>query len=94
MAEASPLGTIYHIREVKKRTKKSSRLEVNNGKEGEARMQWQIVAALVVAIPIILLPVVFVWYLNMGSIVAAFQRARARRAGPEKLTVTADIKAK
>jgi len=30
-------------------------------------MEWQIVVALVIAIPIILFPVVFVWYLNVGK---------------------------
>jgi hypothetical protein len=43
-------------------------------------MEWQIVVALIVAIPIILLPVAFVWYLNMGGIYAAIKEARARRA--------------
>jgi hypothetical protein len=43
-------------------------------------MEWQIVVALVVAIPIILFPVAFVWYLNVGGIYAAIKEARARRA--------------
>ena len=43
-------------------------------------MDWQIIVALVVAIPIILLPVAFVWYLNIGGIYAAIKEARARRA--------------
>ena len=47
-------------------------------------MEWQIVAALVVAIPIILFPVVFVWYLNIGGILSAVREARARRAVREK----------
>ena len=34
-------------------------------------MDWQIIVALVIAIPIILFPVAFVWYLNIGSVVAA-----------------------
>ena len=42
-------------------------------------MDWQIVVALVIAIPIILFPVVFVWYLNIGGIFAAVKEARARR---------------
>ena len=42
-------------------------------------MEWQIVVALVIAIPIILIPVVFVWYLNMGGIYHAFQTSRQRR---------------
>lgn len=41
-------------------------------------MTWQIVLALMVAIPIILLPVAYVWYLNIGALRAAM-KARARR---------------
>ena len=47
-------------------------------------MEWQIIVALVLAIPIILFPVVFVWYLNLGGIYAAVKEARARRAVREK----------
>ena len=47
-------------------------------------MEWQIIVALVLAIPIILFPVVFVWYLNIGGIYAAIKEARARRAVKEK----------
>ena len=47
-------------------------------------MEWQIVVALVLAIPIILFPVAFVWYLNIGGIYAAIKEARERRAVREK----------
>ena len=47
-------------------------------------MEWQIVVALVIAIPIILFPVVFVWYLNMGGIYAAIKEALAKRTVTEK----------
>ena len=47
-------------------------------------MEWQIIVALVIAIPIILFPVVFVWYLNIGGIFAAIKEARARRAAQKK----------
>ena len=43
-------------------------------------MQWGLVIALAVAIPIILFPVAFIWYLNIGGIYAAIKEARARRA--------------
>ena len=36
-------------------------------------MEWQGILALVIAIPIILIPVAFVWYVNMGGIYAAIQ---------------------
>jgi hypothetical protein len=47
-------------------------------------MEWQIIIALIVAIPVILFPVAFVWYLNLGGIYAAMKEARARRAAARK----------
>jgi hypothetical protein len=56
-------------------------------------MQWEFVIALVIAIPIVLFPVAFVWYLNIGGIYAAIKEARARRALREK-GVRETVKAK
>ena len=55
-------------------------------------MEWQIVVALVIAIPVILFPVAFVWYLNIGGLYHAFQAARQRRkaAQPSMLKVEAE----
>lgn len=47
-------------------------------------MEWQVIVALVIAIPIILLPVAFVWYLNIGGIYAAIKEARERPVSREK----------
>jgi len=47
-------------------------------------MQWEFVVALVIAIPIILFPAAFVWYLNIGGIYDAIKQARERRAAREK----------
>ena len=47
-------------------------------------MQWELIVALVVAIPIILFPAAYVWYLNLGGVYAAMKEARARRATREK----------
>lgn len=47
-------------------------------------MRWEFVVALVLAIPIILFPVAFAWYLNFGGIYAAIREARKRRAAREK----------
>jgi len=47
-------------------------------------MEWQFIVALVIAVPIILFPAAFVWYLNIGGIYAAIKEARARRAAREK----------
>ena len=49
-------------------------------------MEWQIILALVLAAPIILVPVAFVWYLNIGGVVAAAKEARKRKAAAEETT--------
>ncbi len=46
------------------------------------------ILALVIAIPIILFPAAFVWYLNVGGIYAAIKEARERRVAQEKGTQT------
>ena len=51
-------------------------------------MEWQTIVALVVAIPVILFPAAFVWYLNIGGIVAAVKEARVRKAAREKVRAT------
>ena len=52
-------------------------------------MEWQFIVALVVMVPVILLPVAFVWYLNLGGMLAAVRRARAA----EKARPAAETKA-
>ena len=47
-------------------------------------MQWELVVALVIALPIILFQVAYVWYLNIGGIVVAVRDARARRIACEE----------
>jgi len=47
-------------------------------------MEWQIIVALAIAIPIILFPVAFVWYLNIGGVYAAIKEVRERRAVRDK----------
>ena len=49
-------------------------------------MQWEMIVALVVAIPVIIFPAVFVWYLNLGGI---FQAARERKAAKATTKVIA-----
>ena len=49
-------------------------------------MEWEIIVALVIAIPVILLPVAFVWFLNIGGIYASAKEAWARRAARDKET--------
>jgi len=45
-------------------------------------MQWEFVVALLVAIPIILFPVAFVWYLNASGL---YQVLRDRRQRQKRL---------
>jgi len=53
-------------------------------------MQWEFIVALVIAIPIILIPAALVWWLNLGWIFFyAREVARERRAAQEKGTKTA-----
>jgi len=47
-------------------------------------MQAEFIAALVIAIPVILFPAAFVWYLNIGGIYAAIKEAREKRAAQAK----------
>jgi len=42
-------------------------------------MELTLIVALVLAIPVILFPAAFVWYLNLGGIVHAVREARAAR---------------
>jgi len=48
-------------------------------------MEWQVIVALAIAIPVILFPAAFVWYLNLGGVVQVVKEARARRV-TEKVT--------
>lgn len=43
-------------------------------------MTWQIALVLFVTIPVLLVPVIFVWYLTLGGIYSNIKEARARRA--------------
>ena len=47
-------------------------------------MQWELIVALVIAIPIILFPAAFVWYLNVGGIYTAIKEGGERRVAREK----------
>jgi hypothetical protein len=44
-------------------------------------MSWEFITALVFAVPVILAPVAYVWYLNIGGICAAVkEKKRAKLA--------------
>jgi hypothetical protein len=56
-------------------------------------MEWQIIIALIIAIPVILFPAAFVWYINLGGLYNALKEYRARKAVKEK-TKKAEVAAK
>lgn|GEM_PF-1635078 len=43
-------------------------------------MEWPIVLALVLGIPIMLIPVAYIWYINFGGIVAILERRKRNAA--------------
>lgn len=43
-------------------------------------MEWQLIVALVIAIPIILFPVAFIWYMNIGGMYSLIKEALRKRA--------------
>ena len=47
-------------------------------------MQWEFIVALVIAVPIILFPAAFIWYLNVGGIYAAIKETWGRRVSVAK----------
>ena len=47
-------------------------------------MQWEFIIALVIAIPVILFPAAFVWYLNAGGIYRALREAREKKTARAK----------
>ena len=51
-------------------------------------MEWELVIALIIAIPIILFPAAYVWYLNIGGIYAAMKATQAKRVAREKKAKT------
>ena len=57
----------------------------------DGKMEWQIIVALIVAIPFILIPPVFVWYLNIGGIYAIIKEASAKKIAREKKTHEAAV---
>jgi hypothetical protein len=57
-------------------------------------MQWQVIVALVIAIPIILFPVALVWYLNLGGLVQAVREARQARVARKKEATAIKVEAK
>jgi len=47
-------------------------------------MDWQFIVALLIAIPLIIFPVVFIWYINVGGVYHAIQEARQKRKAAQR----------
>jgi len=43
-------------------------------------MQWELIVILIIAIPVILFPAAYVWYINIGGLANIFKEAREKRA--------------
>jgi hypothetical protein len=55
-------------------------------------MEWQMIVALVVVVPIVLMPLAFIWYLSIGGIYAAIREAQRARAA--RTATPAEVKIK
>ena len=53
-------------------------------------MEWELIVALVIGIPIILFPAAFVWYLNLRGLVQAMREARDRERKAHTAAVKVD----
>ena len=42
-------------------------------------MQWELIVILIIAIPVILFPAAYIWYINIGGIYAAIKEARQKK---------------
>ena len=47
-------------------------------------MEWQFIIALLVAVPLIIFPVIFIWYLNIGGAYHAIMEARQKRKAAQR----------
>ena len=47
-------------------------------------MEWQFIVALVVAIPIILFPAAFIWYVNVGGLYIMLKERRKKKAAAKE----------
>ena len=55
-------------------------------------MEWQMILTLVIAIPIILFPVAFVWYINIGGVYSLIKEALRKRAEARQETAEGTVK--
>lgn len=49
-------------------------------------MEWQFIVALIIAVPIILFPAAFMWYVNAGRLIQVLKSARKSKASATVVT--------
>lgn len=47
-------------------------------------MKWEFVIALLIAVPVILFPAAYIWYINIGGVYAAIREAKTKRLARQK----------
>ena len=57
-------------------------------------MEWKFIVVLIIAIPVILFPAAFLWYLNLGGLYAAIREKRLLRQKEIHTDVTVEIRNK
>ena len=55
-------------------------------------MDWQIIVAMAVAIPLILFPAALVWFLNVSGVLTVWKESRARELRRKERAVAAAVK--
>ena len=53
-------------------------------------MEWQIILAIALAIPVILIPVALVWFINVSGIYAVIRETHKRRVARKKRVAAAE----
>ena len=53
-------------------------------------MEWQFIVALVIAVPVILFPAAFVWYLNISGTYEVIKELRRKRLLRDKIKIKED----
>ncbi len=56
-------------------------------------MQWELIVAILLAAPIIILPIAFIWYINVSGLYQVVREARQRqkRRAAQKKTLAQEI---
>ena len=57
-------------------------------------MEWQVIVAVVLGIPLILIPVVLIWYINASGIYTVIRETQKRRVARRKRIREAQIMVK